>query len=160
RVDEDPDRERLLAATSALQDEVFGRSAGGESLLSRVERSRGSMEVWVAQLIEEPEAGSLEAPLGGPFAGLVSAGRLEVVPGTDFAGLWGGATLPQWRGRGIYRALTAARAGSASARGVRWLQSDCTPMSRPILERSGLVAVTTSTPYVWSATSGVRPTHQ
>ena len=147
RVDDDPDRERLLMATSALQGEVFGRSGGGgESLLSRVERSGGAMEVWVAQAED------------GPFAGLVSAGRLEVVPGTDFAGLWGGATLPEWRGRGIYRALTAARAGSALARGLRWLQSDCTPMSRPILERSGLVAVTTSTPYVWTAPRAVRPT--
>jgi hypothetical protein len=33
---------------------------------------------------------------------------------------------------------------------VRLLNSDCTPMSRPILERSGLVAVTTTTPYVWT----------
>jgi GNAT superfamily N-acetyltransferase len=80
---------------------------------------------------------------------VVSAGRLDFVEGTDFAGLWGGATLPEWRGHGIYRALTAARARAALAEGVRFLQSDCSPMSRPILERSGLVAVTTSTPYVW-----------
>ncbi len=44
---------------------------------------------------------------------IVSAGRLEPVAGTDFAGIWGGATRPEWRGRGIYRALTAARARSA-----------------------------------------------
>ena len=80
---------------------------------------------------------------------VVSAGRLDFVEGTEFAGLWGGATLPEWRGRGIYRALTAARARSALAYGARYLQSDCSPMSRPILERSGLVAITTSTPYVW-----------
>ena len=61
----------------------------------------------------------------------------------------GGATDPDWRGRGLYRALTAARARSALARGVRYLHSDCTEMSRPILERAGLVAVTTTTPYVW-----------
>ncbi|MEN8675330.1 MGMT family protein [Nocardioides sp.] len=135
RIDDDPDRERLLAQASVLQAEVFGRDgAGGESLLDRVERSAGTMEVWVAATEQ----------------GLVSAGRLEVVPGTDFAGLWGGATLPGWRGRGIYRALTAARAASAVERGVRWLQSDCTEMSRPILERSGLVGVTTTTPYVWT----------
>jgi GNAT superfamily N-acetyltransferase len=137
RVDDDPDRARLLAATSAMQAEVFGRSHGDESLLAQVERGRGLLEVWVAE------------STGPSGADLVSAGRLEVVPGTDFAGLWGGATLPTWRGRGIYRAVTAARARSAVDRGVRWLQSDCTPMSRPILERSGLVAVTTTTPYVW-----------
>jgi hypothetical protein len=54
--------------------------------------------------------------------------------------LWGGATNPEWRGKGIYRALTAARASAAVATGVRYLHSDCTAMSRPILERSGLVA--------------------
>ena len=31
-----------------------------------------------------------------------------------------------------------------------YINSDCTDMSRPILERSGLQAVTTTTPYVWS----------
>lgn len=80
---------------------------------------------------------------------VVATGRLEVVAGTEFAGLWGGATLEQWRGRGIYRALVAARAFSAIERGVRYLQSDCTEMSRPILERSGLSRVTTTTPFVW-----------
>ena len=59
------------------------------------------------------------------------------------------AELEQWRGHGIYRALVSARAGSAIGRGVRYLQSDCTAMSRPILERSGLVPVTTTTPFVW-----------
>jgi hypothetical protein len=33
--------------------------------------------------------------------------------------------------------------------GVRYIHSDCSAMSRPILERSGLVAVTTTTPYLW-----------
>jgi hypothetical protein len=80
---------------------------------------------------------------------VVATGRLEVVAGSEFAGLWGGATLEPWRGRGIYRALVAARAFSALDRGVRYLQSDCTEMSRPILERSGLSRVTTTTPFVW-----------
>lgn len=132
RIDDQPDRAALLAATSALQREVFGR--GGDDLLARVERSGGDMEVWVAQA-------------GGA---IVSAGRLEAVPGTEFGGLWGGCTRESWRGQGVYRALTAARARSAVARGLRLVNSDCTAMSRPILERSGLVAVTTTTPYVWT----------
>lgn len=81
---------------------------------------------------------------------VISAGRLEPVEGTDFAGLWGGATLPSWRGRGIYRALTAQRARSALARGKRYLHSDSTEFSRPILERAGLTRVSTTTPYVWT----------
>ena len=51
---------------------------------------------------------------------------------------------------GIYRALVSARAASAVERGIRFIHSDSTDMSRPILERSGLQAVTTTTPYVWT----------
>jgi predicted GNAT family acetyltransferase len=73
------------------------------------------------------------------------------VAGTEFAGIWGGATRPGWRRRGIYRALTAARARSALARGKRLIHSDSTEGSRPILERAGLVRVSTTTPYEWRA---------
>ena len=69
---------------------------------------------------------------------------------TEFATLWGGATLPQWRRRGIYRASVAHRARLAAERGFRYLQTDASDDSRPILERLGFTAVTTTTPYVWS----------
>lgn len=80
---------------------------------------------------------------------IVSAGRLEPVPGTIFAGVWGGATRPEWRGRGIYRALTARRARAALDMGKTLIHSDSTEFSRPILERSGLLTVSTTTPYQW-----------
>ena len=80
---------------------------------------------------------------------IVSAGRLEPVPDTEFAGIWGGATLKEWRGRGIYRALTSARARAALALGKRLIHSDSTEYSRPILERYGLLRVSTTTPYCW-----------
>ena len=80
---------------------------------------------------------------------VVGAGRLEPVPGTRIAGIWGGSTLPEWRRRGIYRALTAERARSALRGGYRYLHSDSTAYSRPILERSGFLAITTTTPYEW-----------
>ncbi|NML52778.1 GNAT family N-acetyltransferase [Streptomyces sp. R302] len=78
----------------------------------------------------------------------VSAARLELYPGTDFAGLWGGGTVEQWRGRGLYRALVAHRARVAAVHGHRWLQVDAAPTSRPILQRLGFVPLTTTTPYV------------
>ncbi|WP_282693820.1 GNAT family N-acetyltransferase [Streptomyces sp. CC208A] len=78
----------------------------------------------------------------------VSAARLELYPGTDFAGLWGGGTVEEWRGRGLYRALVAHRARVAAARGHRWLQVDAAPTSRPILQRLGFLPLTTTTPYV------------
>jgi len=68
----------------------------------------------------------------------------------EFAGLWGGATLAEWRGRGIYRALVARRAQLAAARGVRYLQVDASSDSAPILQRLGFQALATTTPYVWT----------
>lgn len=79
---------------------------------------------------------------------IVSAARIDL--GSDFAGLWGGSTLKAWRGKGIYKALVAVRARLAVAQGIRYLQVDASQDSRPILERLGFVAVTTTTPYVWS----------
>ncbi|QOV33642.1 GNAT family N-acetyltransferase [Streptomyces ferrugineus] len=80
----------------------------------------------------------------------VSAARMELVPGTRFAGLWGGGTVEGWRGRGIYRALVAHRARAAAARGYRYLQVDAMSASRPILERLGFEPLTTTTPYVYT----------
>jgi GNAT superfamily N-acetyltransferase len=83
-------------------------------------------------------------------AEIVSAAWLVINPGTEFAGLWGGSTRAAWRGRGIYRALVARRAQLAAERGVKYLQVDASADSRPILERLGFRAVTTTTPYVWT----------
>jgi GNAT superfamily N-acetyltransferase len=81
----------------------------------------------------------------------VSGGRVDLDPGVDFAGLFGGVTLPDFRGRGLYRATVARRAELARERGYRWLYVDALPTSRPILERLGFVAITTTTPYVFPA---------
>jgi hypothetical protein len=137
RVDQLPDRDTLVTEAAEMQRAVFGDGPSGQEVLERLDRLGGLEEFWVAEAVEE--AGRR----------VISAGRLDFVENSDFAGLWGGATVPEWRGRGVYRALTAARARSTLAAGKRYLHSDCTAMSRPILERSGLVAVTTTTPYLW-----------
>ena len=80
---------------------------------------------------------------------MVCAAWVRFASGTGFATLWGGSTLPAWRGRGIYRALVAQRANLAAARGFRYLQVDASDASRPILERLGFVPVTTTTPFIW-----------
>jgi len=51
--------------------------------------------------------------------------------------LFGGATLPEARGRGAYRALVAARWADAVARGTPALVTQAGAMSRPILARLG-----------------------
>jgi hypothetical protein len=127
--------EHDVRAMAAMQDMVFDGTISddsGRALLDRLALGDG-MELWVAEAEEQ----------------VVCAGRLEPVTGTDFAGIWGGATLEAWRGRGIYRALTAARARSALAAGKTLIHSDSTEYSRPILERSGFLKVSTTTPYHW-----------
>jgi GNAT superfamily N-acetyltransferase len=79
----------------------------------------------------------------------VSGGRVDFEDDVEFAGLFGGFTLPGFRGRGLYRATVAKRAELARERGYPWLYSDALPTSRPILERLGFVPITTSTPFVF-----------
>ena len=79
----------------------------------------------------------------------VSTGWIRFHPGRAFADLWGGATLPGYRGRGIYRALVAARARAALARNARFLTVDAGPMSRPILERLGFQFLMYTQPYMY-----------
>ena len=51
--------------------------------------------------------------------------------------LFGGATLPEARGRGVYRALVHARLEDAAARGTPVAVTQAGRESRPILERLG-----------------------
>ncbi len=117
------------------QEEAFGRDGT---------RHRQQL---LAQLTERPDTVVAVVAMAGDVP--VSAARMELVPGTGFAGLWGGGTVPAWRGRGIYRALIGFRANIAAERGYQYLQVDASDQSRPILERLGFTALTTTTPYVY-----------
>lgn len=79
----------------------------------------------------------------------VSIGRLYTQPDSIFGGLYGGGTLPEFRGRGFYRALVAARARDAIAAGAKYLIVDALPTSRPILERLGFQWLTDTWPCEW-----------
>jgi len=88
--------------------------------------------------------------VGYDGAAPVAAGWCEASSDvTPFLGLWGGAVLPTHRGRGLYRAIVAARARHALARGFRYLTVDAGPMSRPILERLGFAHLATITACTW-----------
>lgn len=90
----------------------------------------------------------------------VSAAWTVWVPGTEFAYLAGGGTVPAWRRRGVYRALVARRAREALRRGVRYLAVDASDTSRPVLAGLGFDAITTTTPYVWAPSpSAPDPSH-
>jgi len=130
---------------AALQSAVWGQDWGwlGEDLIRRIAAAPDDIAV-------------LAAEAGGE---VVSAAWLAFFqPGADsFARLLGGSTLPQWRGRGIYRALVAARAQRAAARSVRYLQVDASDDSAPILRRLGFRAVTTTTAYMWTPPQPASP---
>ncbi|MEV6490615.1 GNAT family N-acetyltransferase [Actinoplanes sp. NPDC051633] len=118
------------------QTEVWGFDCSwvAADLIARVSADPGQITVMVA------EAGDR----------LVCTAWSVYSPGTDFVALLGGTTSPDWRGRGLYRAILAARATEAVVRGFRLLHVDASPASAPILRRCGFHDITTSTHYQWS----------
>jgi GNAT superfamily N-acetyltransferase len=66
-----------------------------------------------------------------------------------FASLWGGATLPEFRRRGLYTSLLGARLEHARRRGYRYATVDAGNMSRPILEKHGFRLLTYATACTW-----------
>lgn len=131
------DADEAVSILNAVQSRVFGRSEDG----------------WMAedmrrQLTEEPEYIQFFAAYadGAP----VSAAWIFYAPQNPFAGLFGGGTLAEHRGKGYYSALVAARAKAAKQRGVDWLYVDASPMSRPILERIGFIYLASSYPMTYT----------
>jgi GNAT superfamily N-acetyltransferase len=150
-------RERLLAAGLEPEDEetvVVVEAASIAPSSADVELRLATDEfVELAQRVFSRGQGSslpdVSVAVVAVVDGLpVSGGRVDFENGVDFAGLFGGVTLPEYRGRGLYRATVAKRAELARERGYRWLYSDALPTSRPILERLGFVRLTTTTPFV------------
>ena len=108
---------------------------------------------WLADSLEAERAADPDAisiVVAEAIRSVVCAGWIRFEGGTEFATLWGGGTLPEWRSRGIYRAVVAFRANLAVRRGFRYLEVDASENSRPILERLAFVAVTTTTPFIWT----------
>jgi GNAT superfamily N-acetyltransferase len=132
--------EQGVGALVAVLDEVFGEdhAALGPILLARIAQEPATAAAVVAFAGDTP----------------IAAGRVEFSPGTEFAGLWGGGTLPAWRGRGVFRSLVAHRAALASARGFRYLQVDASAESRPILRRLGFAELATTTPFMHPGGAG------
>ena len=146
-----------VAAEPVLPEGVRLREVTERPDLERIVRMEekvwGTEHAWFPDMVEserEAEPGSIRVVVAEAGGEVVCAAWIRFVTGTEFATLWGGATLPEWRGKGIYRATVAHRANLAQERGFRYLEVDASDDSRPILERLGFVPVTTTTPYVWS----------
>jgi GNAT superfamily N-acetyltransferase len=144
--------ERLLEGVS-LRDVTSRADFERIAALEQAVWGDVDQQSWLVDMLEseravDPEAlAVVVAEAGGT---VVCAAWVRFERNTEFATLWGGATLPAWRRRGIYSATVAYRANLAAARGFRYLETDASDDSRPILERLGFTAVTSTTPYVWS----------
>ncbi|MPZ84087.1 MAG: GNAT family N-acetyltransferase [Actinophytocola sp.] len=122
-----------LELARQVHDEVFGGDHSG-MIASMRDRLR-----------EDPDALAVVLAMAGDQP--VCASRVDFHPGTDFASLWGGGTLPPWRRRGIYRAMVAYRTRMAADRGFSYLRTDALPPSRPILEKLGFQRISTTIPF-------------
>jgi hypothetical protein len=153
-------REAVLALD--LNDVHEWISAGNERQVIRIEQ-QNHIEIYrrVAEEIFGKDytftatelAGALRAGsdehLG--FIGFVdgepaSIGRLYTHADSAFGGLYGGGTLRRYRGKGVYRAIVAARAIAAMNAGARYLLVDALPTSQPILVRLGFEWLTDTWP--------------
>lgn len=150
----------LAATMPVIPEGVRLREVSARADLDRIMRMKqvlyGESVGWLADALEkeiaaDPQALTVLVAEAGDE--VVSAGWVRYVAGTRFATLWGGATLPQWRGRGLYKALVVHRARLADQRGYLYLQVDASDESRPILERMGFEPITTTTPYIFKPAS-------
>jgi len=122
-----------LRDVATVSEAVFGDSFAGLIAEFAARLHLDTLALYVAYQGSEP----------------VGAARLELPQGAEFAGLYGGGTVPASRHRGIYRSLVAARARNARERGYRYLNVEAGAASKPILERLGFVALTNVSTWYW-----------
>ncbi len=82
------------------------------------------------------------------YADDVPVGAARLVMSNSFAHMFGGGVSPPYRGRGVYRALVAARVTVARQKGRRYLSTEARDSSRPILEHLGFAPATCETTWV------------
>jgi predicted GNAT family acetyltransferase len=125
----------VLAIHQQVWEEDF--SSLGEYLAGTLSRHPEQMSVYMAYVDGQP----------------ASAAWIYFQKHSQFASLWGGATIEGYRKRGLYTALLAVRAQEAKARRVRYLSVDASTMSRPILEKLGFEMIAYSCPCTWKRRS-------
>src|SRR4051812_33589957 len=138
----------LLPDLLRVQETAYGESAGwlGDSITHTLRTAPETLTLYVAYHKNQP----------------VASARIDFEPGSQFAGLWGGVVLPEFRGQGFYLSLLAPRIEEAEARGCKFVTIDAGPMSRPIVQRKGFREMATIQPFVWASNplpTKRQPTH-
>jgi GNAT superfamily N-acetyltransferase len=119
----------------AVHESVFAHDQQDlrRSLLRRLQAAPHEMDMFVVMADGVP----------------ISSSRIEYLPASEFAALWGGSTEPHWRGRGLYRAQISRRAQLAAERGYRYLMVLASENSRPILIGLGFETISHVSRYLW-----------
>lgn len=136
RIDDPEDIDDVLTIRQQVWQGDYSSMA--RSLTRRLVDAPESLGVYVAYMDGRP----------------VSTAQISFFQNGHFAGLVQAATLPDYRGRGLYTALVAVRVQEARQRGIRFLDADASPMSRPILEKLGFQRITESYVCEWHAKQG------
>lgn len=131
------DRGQIEQVIAVLEGVYGGSFAWLDSRLGKMMDIPGMASIYLAYVDGQPAC----------------AGWMIHYSGSRFGGLFGGATLPQYRKLGLYTAVLAARLQEATQRGLRYLYIEPTEMSRPIVTRYGFQTITNSTDYEWKGES-------
>ncbi|MEM9490022.1 MAG: GNAT family N-acetyltransferase [Myxococcota bacterium] len=131
----DPDDDDTLAEMLYLLGRSFQWPA------DRVAQFRGG---WSQHMRERRNELTYVARLDGRIVAMASWASKA-----GLALLSGGATLPEFRGQGIYSTLLRRRLDDARARGLTLVAVEAQPMSRRILQRYGFVDRCVTGVYAW-----------
>jgi len=128
-----------LADVLAIQEQIWEEDASSlvQYLQETLSNYPEQLSVYVAYMNRQP----------------ASAAWIYFPKQSQFASLWGGSTISNFRKQGHYTALLAVRAQEAKARQRRYLTVDASPMSRPILEKFGFEMIAYSYPCKWKVKS-------
>jgi GNAT superfamily N-acetyltransferase len=96
---------------------------------------------WLAAAPQLWESGGVARYTHAAFIDGKMVGFAWAVPTPGALLLGGSSVLPEWRGRGAYRALVAARWETAVGLGTPALAIQAGAMSRPVLERCGFQTI-------------------
>ena len=124
-----------LEAVSTILSAVYGVDFGYlERLLAQDLRERPYYSsIYLAYVEDEP----------------VGVGWIQFPARSQFATLWGGTIVPAFRGRGLYRALVAARLQEAIRRGYGLLALEAPRSCREIAEKLGFELLTYTHSCLW-----------